>query len=87
MLKVCFQNTSFWYTYPNAPSTVSNCIVVFLRLLTSAAIRTEPETFAPFLYHPETGDEILPQEFCERYVEACGKEAGSSHTGPVQDGF
>jgi len=54
---------------------VSNCIVVFLRLLTSAAIRTEPESFTPFLYHPETGDEIAPQEFCERYVEACGKEA------------
>ncbi|KAH8114898.1 cysteine proteinase [Phellopilus nigrolimitatus] len=54
---------------------VSNCIVVFLRFLTSAVIRTDPETYAPFLFHPETGDEIAPQEFCERFVEACGKEA------------
>ncbi|THH09672.1 hypothetical protein EW145_g1856 [Phellinidium pouzarii] len=55
--------------------TVSNCIVVLLRLLTSAVIRTDPEAYAPFLFHPESGDEIVPQEFCERYVEACGKEA------------
>ncbi|THH04710.1 hypothetical protein EW145_g5318 [Phellinidium pouzarii] len=51
--------------------TVSNCIVVLLRLLTSAAIRTDPEAYAPFLFHPESGDEIVPQEFCEHYVEAC----------------
>ncbi|KAI5118472.1 hypothetical protein M0805_003733 [Coniferiporia weirii] len=56
-------------------SEVSNCIVVFLRLLTSAVIRTDPEAYAPFLFHPESGDDIAPQEFCERYVEACGKEA------------
>ncbi|EJD04980.1 cysteine proteinase [Fomitiporia mediterranea MF3/22] len=54
---------------------VSNCIVVFLRLLTSAVIRTDPISYAPFLLHPETGAEITPQEFCERYVEASGKEA------------
>ncbi|THH03339.1 hypothetical protein EW145_g6338 [Phellinidium pouzarii] len=43
---------------------------VLLRLLTSAAIRIDPEAYAPFLFHPESGDEIVPQEFCERYVEA-----------------
>ena len=57
---------------------VSNCIVVFLRLLTSATIRTDPETYEPFLFNPETGDDVTPQEFCERFVEACGKEAGKS---------
>ena len=55
---------------------VSNCIVVFLRLVTSARIRTDPDSYAPFLFNPETGDDIEPREFCERYVEAVGKEAG-----------
>lgn len=59
--------------------SVSNCIVMYLRLLTSATIRIDPDSYAPFLFHPETGDEILPQEFCERYVEATGKEAGESY--------
>ncbi|PAV15687.1 cysteine ase [Pyrrhoderma noxium] len=54
---------------------VSNCIVVFLRLLTSAAIRTDPDTYAPFLFHPESGLEVLPQEYCERFVEAIQVEA------------
>lgn len=61
---------------------VSNCIVVFLRLLTSAQIRMDPDTFAPFLFHQDTGEECLPQEFCERYVEAVGKEAGNACTEP-----
>ena len=59
------------YTYP-----VSNCVVVFLRLVTSARIRTDPNTYSPFLFNPETGEDIEPREFCERYVEAVGKEAG-----------
>ncbi|KAI0088117.1 cysteine proteinase [Irpex rosettiformis] len=53
----------------------SNCIVVFLRLYTSAVIRTSVEEYAPFLFHPETGEDISPQDFCERFVEATGKEA------------
>jgi len=53
----------------------SNCIIMYLRLLTSAYIRTDPEAYAPFLLHPETGEDIAPQEFCERFVETCGKEA------------
>lgn len=36
----------------------------------------DPDTYAPFLFHPDTGMEITPHEFCERYVEAFGKEAG-----------
>lgn len=52
---------------------------MFLRLLTSATIRSESVAYAPFLFHPETGSEISPQEFCERFVEACGKEAGAPH--------
>ena len=63
--------------FTNNSLIVSNCIVVFLRLLTSATIRTDTLSYAPFLFNPETGSEIAPQEFCERFVEACGKEAGS----------
>ncbi|KAI0338334.1 cysteine proteinase [Trametopsis cervina] len=53
----------------------SNCIVVFLRMLTSAVIRTDADSYAPFLVHPDTGADIVPHEFCERFVEATGKEA------------
>lgn len=56
---------------------VSNSIVVFLRLLTSATIRTDEDNYAPFLFHPEIGDQLAPREFCENFVEACGKEAGN----------
>ena len=55
---------------------VSNSIVVFLRLLTSATIRMDEDSYAPFLIHPEIGEPIPPREFCENFVEACGKEAG-----------
>ncbi|KAH8104097.1 cysteine proteinase [Cristinia sonorae] len=53
----------------------SNSIVVFLRLLTSATIRVDEDNYAPFLFHPEIGEPIPPREFCENFVEACGKEA------------
>ncbi|TFK47225.1 cysteine proteinase [Heliocybe sulcata] len=54
---------------------VSNSVVVFLRLLTSAQIRTDPDEYAPFLFHPELGEPMTPREFCETFVEAVGKEA------------
>ncbi|KAL0952742.1 hypothetical protein HGRIS_006973 [Hohenbuehelia grisea] len=54
---------------------VSNSIVVFLRLLTSAQIRTDPESYEAFLFHPELGEQLAPREFCESLVEAVGKEA------------
>ena len=55
---------------------VSNSVVVYLRLLTSAQIRADPEAFAPFLFHPELGNQMEPREFCENFVESVGKEAG-----------
>ena len=55
---------------------VSNCIVVLLRFMTSATIKTDPDSYEPFLFDPETGFEIAARPFCEKYVEACGKEAG-----------
>jgi len=44
-------------------------------LLTSAQIRADPDSYAPFLSHPETGELLEPREFCENFVEAVGKEA------------
>jgi hypothetical protein len=55
---------------------VSNSVVVYLRLLTSAQIRADVETYAPFLFHPELGEPLEPREFCENFVEAVDKEAG-----------
>jgi len=54
---------------------VSNSIVVYLRLLTSAQIRSDPDAFADFLFHPELGEQMEVRDFCENFVEAVGKEA------------
>ncbi|PBK92611.1 cysteine proteinase [Armillaria gallica] len=54
---------------------VSNSIVVYLRLLTSAQIRIDPDAFSPFLFHPELGEPMEVREFCEHFVEAVNKEA------------
>ena len=55
---------------------VSNSIVVYLRLLTSAQMRSEPEKYADVLFHPELDEPMELREFCENFVEAVGKEAG-----------
>ncbi|KAJ3729179.1 cysteine proteinase [Lentinula guzmanii] len=48
---------------------------VYLRMLTSAQIRLDPDNFAPFLFHPELGEPMEIREFCEHFVDAAGKEA------------
>lgn len=55
---------------------VSNSVVVYLRLVASAQIRSDPEEYAPFLFHPEIGEPMDIREFCEHFVEAVGKEGG-----------
>lgn len=55
---------------------VSNSVVVYLRLVASAQIRSDPDEYAPFLFHPEIGEPMDTREFCEHFVEAVGKEAG-----------
>ena len=50
---------------------------MYLRLLTSAEIKTNPE-IAAFLIHPETGEQMDPESFCNNFVEAVGKEAGET---------
>ncbi|KAH7103666.1 cysteine proteinase [Auriculariales sp. MPI-PUGE-AT-0066] len=54
---------------------VSNSAVVYLRLLTSAQIRTDEDNYSAFLFHPETGEQIGVREFCEAFVEPTGKES------------
>jgi ubiquitin thioesterase protein OTUB1 len=46
-----------------------------LRLITSAYIRTHPETFSDFLLSPTTFLPLSPEEFCRQEVEPVGKEA------------
>ncbi|BEJ14172.1 hypothetical protein CspHIS471_0313460 [Cutaneotrichosporon sp. HIS471] len=53
----------------------SNSIVVALRLMTAAYIRTHPDNFAPFLFSPSTLEPVSPEQFCREEVEPCGKEA------------
>ncbi|KAG8997515.1 hypothetical protein FRB94_007640 [Tulasnella sp. JGI-2019a] len=54
---------------------LSNSVVVFLRLVTSAQIRADPESFEPFLFNPDTFEPVSVRTFCETQVEATGKEA------------
>lgn len=57
-------------------AVASNYVVVYLRLLTSAQIRYDPESYEPFLFNPETGEQMTTVDFCNSQVEATGKEAG-----------
>ena len=56
---------------------VSNSIVAFLRLLTSAEIRVHPDSYTGFLFHPETMAPMDAGDFCTAFVETMGKEAGA----------
>ncbi|KAG7087579.1 hypothetical protein E1B28_013533 [Marasmius oreades] len=56
-------------------NTTSNSIVMYLRMLTSAQLRLDPDLYSPFLIHSETGEPMEVREFCEHFVEATGKEA------------
>ena len=55
---------------------MSNYLVTFIRMITSAQIRSNPNDFEPFLTHPDTGEKMGTKEFCETFVEVLGKEAG-----------
>jgi hypothetical protein len=56
-------------------------MVTFMRMVTSAQIQGEPETYEPFLTHPDTGEIIGVKDFCKSVVEVLGKEAGE-HSPP-----
>ncbi|KAI9430852.1 cysteine proteinase [Lactarius indigo] len=53
----------------------SNYMVMFMRMLTSAQIRSNPDEYEPFLTHPELGEQMGVKEFCETLVEVLGREA------------
>jgi len=45
-------------------------------MVTSTQIQSEPDTYEPFLTHPDTGETMGVVEFCKVVVEVLGKEAG-----------
>ncbi|GAA5882335.1 hypothetical protein JCM3774_005073 [Rhodotorula dairenensis] len=59
----------------------NSCIIVILRLITSAYLRTHEDEFSPFLFALEDDPRFLQQggvtmrDFCERGVEAVSQEA------------
>lgn len=57
--------------------SVSNSVVMYLRMLTSAEIKSEASQYSPFLFNPETTEPMEPENFCNNFVEAIGKEAGT----------
>jgi hypothetical protein len=54
----------------------SSYLVTFMRMITSTQIQSEPETYEPFLIHPDNGETMGVREFCKVVVEVLGKEAG-----------
>ena len=56
----------------------SSYLVTFMRMVTSTQIQSEPETYEPFLIHPDTGETMGVTEFCKVVVEVLGKEAGEA---------
>lgn len=54
----------------------SKYMVTFMRMITSTQIQGEPETYEPFLTHPDTGETMGVRDFCRIVVEVMGKEAG-----------
>ncbi|KAF8519335.1 cysteine proteinase [Hysterangium stoloniferum] len=55
--------------------SVSNSIITYLRLLTSAQLKSDPDNYAPFLFHQDTFEPMSVQEFCQTSVEPLGREA------------
>ncbi|KIM81941.1 hypothetical protein PILCRDRAFT_71406, partial [Piloderma croceum F 1598] len=75
LLLEAFQHPEGKFSMMRSLLRLSTSVVVYLRLLTSAQIRADPDEYAPFLFHPELGIQMEPQEFCENFVESVGKEA------------
>lgn len=60
----------------NSLPAASSYLVTFMRMVTSAQIQGEPETYEPFLTHPDIGEKMGVKDFCRIVVEVLGKEAG-----------
>jgi ubiquitin thioesterase protein OTUB1 len=59
-----------------SPPTVSNYMVMFMRMATSAQIQVNPHEYEPFLMHPDLGEKMRVEDFCHSVVEVMGREAG-----------
>ncbi|KAN0141969.1 Peptidase C65 Otubain domain containing protein [Lactarius tabidus] len=55
--------------------TLSNYMVMFMRMATSAQIQVNPEEYEPFLMHPDLGEKMRVEDFCQSVVEVLGREA------------
>lgn len=54
----------------------SNSIMMYMRYLTSAEIRLNPDLYTPYLFNPDSDGPIDAVQFCIEQVESMGKEAG-----------
>lgn len=75
-----------WHLSLSPVSPASNYIVMYMRLLTSAQMRVD-EQFADFLFDPESQMQTSVDDFCRRFVEPLGKEAGECTYIPFSDGL
>ncbi|KAF9054078.1 peptidase C65 Otubain-domain-containing protein [Panaeolus papilionaceus] len=53
----------------------SNAVVIYLRFVTSAHIRMNPDQFEGFVEHPDTREPMDVESYCANFVQAMGKEA------------
>ncbi|PPQ73204.1 hypothetical protein CVT24_010023 [Panaeolus cyanescens] len=53
----------------------SNAIVIYLRFVTSAHIRMNPDQYEGFVVHPDTREPMDVDSYCANFVQAMGKEA------------
>lgn len=75
-----------WYLSLSPTPLASNYIVMYMRLLTSAQMRVD-EQFADFLFDPESQMQTSVDDFCRRFVEPLGKEAGECAHVSFSDGL
>ena len=57
-------------------SAVSNYMVMFIRMVTSAQIQGNPEEYEPFLNYPDLGEKMRVEDFCQSGRSRSGREAG-----------
>lgn len=53
--------------------------MIYMRYVTSAQIKADPFSYAPYLYNPDVPyaeEPMDPADFCNHFVECMGKEAG-----------
>lgn len=50
--------------------------MMYMRYLTSAEIRLNPDLYTPYLFNPDSDGPIDAVQFCIEQVESMGKEAG-----------